>query len=112
MPAARPIPALITTAATNAMTAFPGPTGLVTARTAIAKSTSPVPSLRRLSPSTIVESERDTARRLKVATTAAGSVAETIAPTMNARSSREEGDEELDRLQRDGTGHRTMVAGP
>ena len=47
-----------------------------------------MPSLRRLSPSTSVDSAGGTRSRLKVATTAAGSVAETIAPTMNARSSR------------------------
>ena len=90
-PATRPIPALNTTPVTNARIASDGPTDSVTARTAIANSTSPVPSLRRLSPSTIVASDRLTARRLNVATTAAGSVAETIAPTMNARSSAQAG---------------------
>ena len=47
-----------------------------------------MPSLKRLSPSTSVDSAGGTRRRLNVATTAAGSVAETIAPTMNARSRR------------------------
>ena len=88
IPATTPMPTLITTAPTNETVASEGPTGSVTARTAIAKSTSPVPSLRRLSPSTIVASDRLTDRRLNVATTAAGSVAETIAPTMKARSAR------------------------
>ena len=45
-----------------------------------------MPSLSRLSPSTIVASDRSVLRRLNVATTAAGSVAETIAPTTKASS--------------------------
>ena len=78
---------LIATVATNVMTASPGPIGAETAWTASANRTSPVPSLSRLSPSTIVDSAGGTRSRLNVATTAAGSVADTIAPTMNARSS-------------------------
>ena len=78
-----PIARLSTIVATNDTIASPGPSGAATACTASAKRTSPVPSLRRLSPSTIVDRAGGTRRRLNVATTAAGSVAETMAPTMN-----------------------------
>ena len=87
-PVARPMATLIATVPTKVMTASPGPIGATTTCNAMAKRTRPVPSLRRLSPSTNVDSAGGTRRRLNVATTAAGSVAETIAPTMNARSSR------------------------
>jgi hypothetical protein len=44
----------------------------------------PVPSLKTLSASTSVASRRGEPTRLKVAITAAGSVAESIAPTTKA----------------------------
>ena len=79
---------LTTEIAANDTVASSGVTGSYTALTAIANRTSPVPSFRRLSPSTMVASSSGTRTRLNVATTAAGSVADSIAPTMNARSSR------------------------
>ena len=61
-----------------------GEDALVTKLTAIVKTTMPVPSLNRLSASIRVASRRGEASRLNVAMTAAGSVAESIAPTTNA----------------------------
>ena len=87
-PVHTPIATLATTDPMNETVASTGPGGRATAWTAIAKRTSPVPSLNRLSPSTIVASARDARSGLNVATTAAGSVADTIAPTRNARSGR------------------------
>ena len=52
-PTARPIATLAVTATTNASTASTPVTGSETARMAIANSTRPVPSLSRLSPSTM-----------------------------------------------------------
>ena len=59
-------------------------TGAETAARATPKTTIAVPSFRRLSASTTVASRRGERSCLNVAMTAAGSVAETIAPTTNA----------------------------
>ena len=83
-PATAPMAALTATTETNATPICSGETGLVTYATAIEKATMPVPSLKRLSASTSVASRRGESSPLKVAMTATGSVAASIAPTMNA----------------------------
>src|SRR5215210_2403884 len=80
-PATAPIAALTTTIDRNDSTASGTEVGLVAAPTAMVKMTIPVPSLRRLSASTNVARRRGARNRLKLAMTAAGSVADTIAPT-------------------------------
>ena len=69
---------------TNQRIALAGCTVPVVAATAIENTTTAVPSLNRLSASTRVASRVGAPRRLKVAMTETGSVAETIAPTMKA----------------------------
>ena len=69
---------------TNETTPSSSVTGSVTARIAIANSTTPVPSLSRLSASTTVDSRAGACSRLNSETTATGSVADRIAPRMNA----------------------------
>ncbi len=64
------------------------PTFPPTVCSAMPNRTIAVPSLNRLSPSTRVPSDFGVPRRLNVAMTATGSVAETIAPTTKASSSR------------------------
>src|SRR5262245_2029512 len=59
-------------------------TGDARARSALENSTTPVPSLSRLSASTTVERSLGARSRLNRATTATGSVADSIAPRMNA----------------------------
>ena len=84
-PTARPTPTPPTTLTTNnppACAAENDPE--TTATTATRYATSPVPSLTRLSPSTIVTSLRGTPRRRAIEVAARGSVGETIAPSTNA----------------------------
>ena len=80
-PAAHPMTRLTTIVPTNASSASPMEIPLVTTWTAMANATRPVPSLSRLSPSTSVSRRGGVGSRWKVETTAAGSVAATIAPT-------------------------------
>src|SRR4051812_45330869 len=75
-----PPPATRTTKATTEPATVPPPASRSSAST---NRTIPVPSLTRLSISTIVASRRGTAIRRNVERTAAGSVAATIAPTRN-----------------------------
>ena len=87
-PTAAPMTALPATVSTNADRASIGLIATVTARIAIAKTTSPVPSLKTLSPSTRVTRPRGAPSRRNVSMTATGSVAATIAPTTNPSSGR------------------------
>ena len=75
---------LIAIVETNQTIASGGATLPVAAATAIVNTTTAVPSLNRLSASTSVASRFGAPRLLKVAMTDTGSVADTMAPTMNA----------------------------
>ena len=87
-PATAPMSALMTTVAAIENAASSIEIGPTAARTATAKRTIAVPSLRRLSLSMSVASRRGEPSCLKVETTATGSVAATIAPTTNPSSMR------------------------
>ena len=84
MPTTSPIAALSATVVTNPTTPSSGDTGPVAAARRSGRATTAVPSLNRLSASTSVASRAGAPRRRNVAMTATGSVAETMAPTMNA----------------------------
>ena len=86
-PPATPTAALTAMVPTNRATPSSALTPACTARTARANSTRPVPSFKRLSPSTRVRRPRGTSSRRIVATTATGSVAAVMAPTTKASSS-------------------------
>src|SRR5450759_777439 len=80
-PSTPPIRTLTVSVVTKKIVASAAPRPPVTIRSATTKMTRLVPSLRRLSPSTSVRSRSGAASRRKVATTAAGAVAQTMAPT-------------------------------
>ena len=80
-PAASPMPTLLTTVTTTVCAVSAIDTRPLIAATVTPNSTSAVPSLNRLSPSTSVARRRGAPRFRKVAMTATGSVAATIAPT-------------------------------
>src|SRR6478752_725369 len=84
IPATSPIAVLTATVTTNETTPPASETGAERAAIAIVNSTTPVPSLSRLSASTSVASRFGAPTRLNSDTTATGSVAEMIAPSTNA----------------------------
>src|SRR5438105_10589690 len=88
MPPATPTTPLTTTVTRNRAMPSIVPMPVVTARTASATRSGPVPSYRRLPDSTSARRPAGTPSRRIVATTAIGSVAAVIAPTTNASSKR------------------------